>query len=56
MFPALLLGLLPAAPAPVQRQTLVASMVPSAAQPALLLDFSGESWVEILGPEGRTLE
>ncbi len=44
------------APAPVQRQTLVASMVPSAAQPALAMEFTGESWVEITGADGRTLE
>ncbi|HEY0503506.1 MAG TPA: RodZ domain-containing protein [Lysobacter sp.] len=51
----------PAAPAPAQthRTPLVASMaaLPStASQPALSLSFNDESWVDVRGADGRTLE
>ncbi len=48
-----------AAPASTHRTPLVASMaaIPApAAQPALALTFKGESWVEVRGADGRTLE
>lgn len=51
----------PATPATVHRTPLVASMAtlptPSAAmQPALSLNFIGNSWVEVRGADGRVLE
>ncbi len=50
----------PTASAPVHRTPLVASMatLPSqaAAQPALSLTFTGNSWVEVRGADGRVLE
>jgi len=50
----------PGAPEPVHRTPLVASMatLPAAAQsaPALSLNFTGNSWVEVRGSDGRVLE
>ncbi|WP_206858816.1 helix-turn-helix domain-containing protein [Lysobacter changpingensis] len=52
----------PAAPAPVHRTPLVASMAtlptpaPAATQPALALNFIGNSWVEVRGADGRVIE
>ncbi|MBU8974614.1 MULTISPECIES: RodZ domain-containing protein [unclassified Lysobacter] len=51
----------PAAPTPGHRTPLVASMAtlpsqPAATQPALSLTFTGNSWVEVRGADGRVLE
>jgi len=51
----------PAASEPVHRTPLVASMAtlptaPAATQPALSLNFIGNSWVEVRGADGRVIE
>ena len=50
----------PAASEPVHRTPLVASMAtlpaPAATQPALSLNFTGNSWVEVRGADGRVIE
>ena len=52
----------PAAPQPAHRTPLVASMAtlpaaaPAVTQPALSLNFIGNSWVEVRGADGRVLE
>ncbi|RPE81704.1 RodZ domain-containing protein [Vulcaniibacterium tengchongense] len=53
----------PRAPAPtVERTPLVASMAPlpahtpAAPQPALALEFTGESWMQVRGPDGKVVE
>ena len=49
-----------AKPAPASQAPLVASFTPMAprpsAVPALSLRFSGDSWVQVIAPDGRTLE
>jgi len=50
---------LPAAkPAPREPSTVVASMVPQRqpAAPELALRFDGDSWMQVTGPDGRTVE
>lgn len=54
-------GAAPTGPTPAagQRTPLIASMAPissATAQPALSLDFTGDSWVQVLGTDGQTLE
>ncbi|HEY5851362.1 MAG TPA: RodZ domain-containing protein [Lysobacter sp.] len=47
------------APAGVQRTPLIASMAPmptASAQTALSLNFTGDSWVQVIGSNGDTLE
>jgi cytoskeleton protein RodZ len=47
------------APAGVQRTPLIASMAPipsASAQTALSLNFTGDSWVQVVGSNGTTLE
>ena len=46
------------APASTHRTPLVASMatLPAATQPALSLNFTGNSWVEVRGADGQVLE
>ncbi len=56
----------PAAAQPPQRTALIASMAPALPQPAaapaaqavqgLTLKFTGESWMQVTGPDGRKLE